>query len=159
MQDKFCDESIKRADEICSMITDDNYREISKDLSDGLGGLLANAAISIAEQKRLLQKAKTPSALVSAIKAITVTSANLANAGAGLLSWLGNKLPRRDSLDMDVVLHASDSKNTYEILRDSSNSFAVAKNFDSQTGLFDSVKFGFTSADEALKSLGEFIKE
>lgn len=159
MQDKFYDGCVKRADDICSMVTDENYKEISKDLNDGLGMMLANTAIAITEQKKLLQKAKTPSALVAAIKAIAVTSANLTNAGMGLMSWLGNKLPRRDSLDMDVVLEAHDSKNTYEILRDSSNSFAVLRNFDSKTGLFDSVKFGFTSADEALKSLGEFIKE
>lgn len=160
MQDKFYDECVKRADDICSMITDENYREISKDLSDGLGTVLANTAIAIAEQKKLFQKAKTPSALVEAIKAIAVTSGNLFHAGSSMLSWIGKKLPQRDSIsDMKSVLKLSDNKNSYEILRDSSDKLVVACNLNRETGLCDSIQCGFTTVEDALQAVYKTVKE
>lgn len=161
MKDKFFDEDcVKRADEISSLVTEDNYKEILKDLNDGLGTVLANTAITIAEQKKLLQNAKTPSALASAIKAIAVTSGNLFHAGSSMLSWMGKKLPQRDSIsDMKSVLKLSDNKNSYEILRDNSDKLAVACNLNRETGLCDSIQCGFTTVEDALQAVYKTVKE
>lgn len=84
-------------------VYDNNFEEMSKKVNDGIGGILANAAIAIAEQKKLLQGAKTPSALTAAIKLIAVTGGNLLNAGTSMLSWASKQLPRRDSVEQEVI--------------------------------------------------------
>lgn len=81
-------------------VTDSNFESLSEELGDSIGSILANAAISIAEQKKLLQSAKTPEALQTAIKLLAVTSGNLMHAGASMLSWMGKKLPQRDSTSL-----------------------------------------------------------
>lgn len=84
-------------------VYDENFEEMSKKVNDGVGTILANAAIAIAEQKKLLQSAKTPSALTAAIKLIAVTGGNLLNAGTNMLSWAGKQLPRRDSVVQEEI--------------------------------------------------------
>lgn len=90
-------------------VYDENFEELRKDVDDSVGTILANAAISIAEQKRLLQTANTPKALESALRLIAVTGGNLINAGAHILSWMGKQLPHRDSLEMGEESGLDDS--------------------------------------------------
>lgn len=78
-------------------VTDANFEEVQKQVSDSIMGILANAAIAIAEQKKLLQSAKNPDALKSAVKLVAVTGGNLLHAGVGMLNWASNTLTRQDS--------------------------------------------------------------
>lgn len=75
-------------------INDSNFAFVSAEVNDSIFGILSNLGIAIAEQKKLLQTAKTPLALQNAIKALAVTSANLVNAGTNMLSWMGERLSR-----------------------------------------------------------------
>lgn len=175
----------EQTNEISSMISDDNFLEVSKDLNDGIGSILANTAIAIAEQKKLFQKAKTPSALAEAIKLLAVTSANLMNAGASMMSWMGKQLPQRDSIKdargdyglgflswlanglshrdtidgKEIILTAKDSKNSYAILKCDAENFAISCNYDFETGLSDSMQYGFRTVDNALTALGEMLNK
>lgn len=88
-------------DVVPDVITNSNFVSVKSDLNDAIGGLLANVGISILEQKKLLQNAKTPLALQAAIKLLAVTGGNLLCAGTGMLSWLANSLPQRDSVVSD----------------------------------------------------------
>ena len=89
-------------------VYDDNFSKMQKDVNDSIGAVLTNAALAIAEQKKLLQSAKNPTALTQAIKMIAITSGNLLNAGATMLSWMGKQLPKRDSI-FDDALNFSDA--------------------------------------------------
>lgn len=83
-------------------VYDGDFDSAMKDVNDSIGGALANAALAIAEQKKLLQSAKTPQALQTALKLIAVTGGNLLHAGSSLLSWMSRKLPQRDSAMKDA---------------------------------------------------------
>ena len=79
-----------------------NFQGIQKGVNDSLGGLLMNAGMALAEQKKLLNSAKTPEALQTALKLIGVTAGNLAGASTRMLSWMGKQLPKRDSTVEEV---------------------------------------------------------
>lgn len=159
-------------------VYDENFESVSEDVNDSIGSLLANTALAIAEQKKLLQGAKTPSALTQAIKLIAVTGGNLMNAGASMLSWMGKQLPKRDAVankgldflswlgsklpkrdDDEVVLAVRDSKRDYAIVsRKETGDFAISCGYDEATGDFGVVNGGFESADSAFSALGKMLK-
>lgn len=160
----------------------DNYLEVYdgdfdralKDVNESIGGALANAALAIAEQKKLLQSAKTPQALQTALKFIVVTGGNLLHAGTSLLSWMGKKLPQRDSVpaaqktyagivadDYDMVMTDCDAKGRkYAVVhRKGIKDYAISCGYDAETGEFGKVFGGFKTSDAAVEELGRMLKK
>lgn len=85
-------------------VYDEKFDEALREVDDSIGSILANATISVLEQRRILQQAKTPSALVSALKLLAVTGGNLINAGTGVLKWMSTRFPHRDSIESNVEI-------------------------------------------------------
>lgn len=154
-------------------VYDGNFDLALKDVNDSIGGALANAALVIAEQKKLLQSAKTPQALQTALKLIAVTGGNLLHAGSSMLSWMGKKLPQRDSCaaaqtyagivadDYDMVAMDSDkSGRQYAVVhRKGIKDYAISCGYDAETGDFGTVFGGFKTSDAAVAELGRMLKK
>lgn len=153
-------------------VYDGDFASAMKDVNDSIGGALANAALAIAEQKKLLQSAKTPQALQTALKLIAVTGGNLLHAGSSLLSWMGRKLPQRDSAatetyanlisdDYDMVVTDSDKAGrTYAVVhRKGMKDYAISCGYDAETGDFGTVFGGFKTSDAAVEELGRMLKK
>jgi hypothetical protein len=153
-------------------VYDGDFDSAMKDVNDSIGGALANAALAIAEQKKLLQSAKTPQALQTALKLIAVTGGNLLHAGSSLLSWMGRKLPQRDSAatetyanlisdDYDMVVTDSDKAGrTYAVVhRKGMKDYAISCGYDAETGDFGTVFGGFKTSDAAVEELGRMLKK
>lgn len=164
-------------------VYDGNFEAVSKSVNDGVIGMLANAGIAIAEQKKLLQSAKTPEALQNAIKLLAVTAGNLVSAGTGLLKWMGKQLPQRDSTD-DVEV--KDLGENYGLgflswlgkrlpkrdsllqdcdvvmgVSDGDANYAVVRRNDVKdyaVVVGDSCVVGFSSLDKAINGLGSLLK-
>lgn len=83
-------------------ITDSNFLAIKDDILGSLGSLLANASLSIIEQKKLLQSSRTPIGLQTALKLMGVTVGNLLHASTSMLGWMG-KLLNKDEAVMDAA--------------------------------------------------------
>lgn len=175
----------------------DNYLEVYdgdfgvalNDVNDSIGYILTNAALSIAEQKKLLQSAKNPKALQTALKLIAVTGGNLIHAGVSMLSWMGKKLPQRDSLpvnddlkeclfnllqnigkvlpqrdeaDCDEVVHEQmDSYgNRFKIThRKDVGDYAIHCGYKADTDEFGSVFGGFKTKDAAVSELSNLLRD
>ena len=153
-------------------VYDGDFDSAMKDVIDSIVGALANAALAIAEQKKLLQSAKTPQALQTALKLIAVTGGNLLHAGSSLLSWMGRKLPQRDSAatetyanlisdDYDMVVTDSDKAGrTYAVVhRKGMKDYAISCGYDAETGDFGTVFGGFKTSDAAVEELGRMLKK
>lgn len=159
-------------------VTDSNFKSIQADLNDSIGGLLANLGIAIAEQKKLLQSAKTPLALQAVIKAIAVLSGNLMGAGTSMLSWMANKLPQRDSASVkdvdtekmgvgkvlskqgyEVNFQTLNGGTNYSILfRPVEGDFMLAIGYNNLTGDWDSGEYGFATFDLANSALADLLR-
>ena len=161
----------------CS-VTDENFEAVQKDVSDSILGILANAAIAIAEQKKLLQSAKTPTALQSAVKLIAVTGGNLLHAGVGMLNWASNALTRRDSapastvnsnqpivvdsaprMDVEVLLNesAKNGKQCALLFDHAMGDYIVAADFNAANNSYKSALRGIRSEDSACRLFGDLV--
>jgi len=89
-----CDES--------TLLNDSNFDSIKSEITDSLFGLLANAGLAVAEQKKLLQVANTPLGLQTAVKLMGVTVGNLLHASTSMLGWMG-KVLSKDEIMCDSV--------------------------------------------------------
>lgn len=153
-------------------VYDGDFDLAMKDVNDSIGGALANAALAIAEQKKLLQSAKTPQALQTALKLIAVTGGNLLHAGSSLLSWMGRKLPQRDSAatetyaslisdDYDMIVTDSDKAGRkYAVVhRKGMKDYVISCGYDAETGDFGTVFGGFKTSDAAVEELSRMLKK
>lgn len=130
------------------VVNDDNFNSVQAEVRDSILGILSNAAISILEQKKLLQSAKTPSALQSALKLLAVTGGNLLHAGVSVLNWAGNSLSVHDSAGVRVLLQDSN----YALLRHSNlGDYSIVTNLDEATNTFVPVVRGIRSEKIAIE--------
>ena len=143
-------------------VTDENYTAMQKEVSDSILGILSNAAIAIAEQKKLLQSAKTPQALQSAVKLIAVTGGNLLHAGVGMLTWAGNTLTKRDSApceDMQLLLHDASAAGSPALLYDSvMEDYVVADGYSKEANSYSSCVRGIHDEATAIKIFADKVR-